>query len=297
MENTRSQDGGNEGAGNEQAGNDDAGADHGGGQREVYSHGHHESVVQSHARRTVHDSAGYLIDHLRPGVTVLDVGAGPGSITADIAALVAPARVIGLDRSPDVVAQAGARAARDRLENLQFSTGDVYALDFADDSFDVVHAHQVLQHLGDPVAALRQMRRVARPGGIVAFRDADFSAMSWYPRLPELDTWMRLYQQIARGNGAEPDAGRHLIAWAHAAGMTELEASSGNWLYATEQNRRLHAESWAARVLHSDYARQVVQRGLATMGELEDIADGWRRWGEHPDAWFLIPNAEIIAIA
>ncbi len=49
--------------------------------------------------------------------------------------------------------------------NVRFATGDVYALDFDDASFDVVHAHQVLQHLQDPVAALRELRRVLRPGG------------------------------------------------------------------------------------------------------------------------------------
>ena len=61
---------------------------------------------------------------------------------------------------------------------MTFEVGDVYALAAADDSFDVVHAHQVLQHLTDPVAALREMARVCRPGGVIAVRDVDYGAFA-----------------------------------------------------------------------------------------------------------------------
>jgi ubiquinone/menaquinone biosynthesis C-methylase UbiE len=88
---------------------------------EVYSHGHHPSVTQAHATRTLADSGAYLIPHLRPGMTVLDVGCGPGSITADLARAVAPGTVTGLDRSPDVVAEAARLHAE--LPGVEFLTG------------------------------------------------------------------------------------------------------------------------------------------------------------------------------
>ncbi len=94
----------------------------------------------------------------------------------------------------------------------------MHALELPAASFDVVHAHQVLQHVADPVAALREMARVTRPGGVVAVRDSDYAAFAWYPRLPGLDRWLALYEDAARANGGEPDAGRRLLAWAHAAG-------------------------------------------------------------------------------
>ena len=260
---------------------------------EVYSHGHHPSVTQAHAARTLADSGAYLIGHLRPGMDVLDVGCGPGSITADLARAVAPGTVTGLDRSPEVVDEAAGLAAD--LPNVRFQAGNVYDLDFPDESFDVVHAHQVLHHLADPVAALREMRRVARPGGFVAVRDADYAAMSWYPRLPELDEWMELYQRIARGNGAEPDAGRRLLGWAQDAGFQDIEVSSSNWLYATDERRRAHSESWAARVLHSAFADQALERGLADRDDLERISAGWLAWGRAPEATFLMPSTEIRA--
>lgn len=264
---------------------------------DTYTHGHHASVVNAHAARTASDSAGYLLPHLTAGAAVLDVGCGPGSITVDFARIVAPGRVIGLDRSEDVISQASALSRERGTDNAEFVTGNIYDLDFADESFDVVHAHQVLQHLVDPVAALREMRRVARAGGIVAVRDADFRGVFWFPEVPELDEWMELYQQLARGNQAEPDAGRHLLSWAQDAGFTEIRPSSSNWIYATAERRAGHAESWANRVLHSAFAEQALERGLTDRPGLERLAEGWRRWGRTEDGFFLIPNVELIARA
>lgn len=265
--------------------------------QETYSHGHHESVVRTHAGRTAEDSAAYLLPLLSPGMDLLDVGCGPGSITLGLARAVAPGMVTGLDASEEVVGLAALAAAERGVENARFRAGDVYELPWPDASFDVVHAHQVLHHLADPVAALREMRRVTRPGGLVAVREADFSAMSWYPQLPELDEWMDLYQQIARGNGAEPDGGRRLLGWALAAGFTDVEPSASNWLYATPQRRREHGGSWAERVLHSAFAEQALERNLADRPALERISAGWRSWAEDPAGWFLMPSAEVLARA
>lgn len=264
-------------------------------QGDVYTHGHHESVLRSHASRTAENSAAYLIPHLTHGLRVLDVGSGPGTITADFALLVAPGEVLGLDRAPEVVAAATALASERHLSNLSFDTGDVYNLDFPDNTFDVTHAHQVLQHLTDPVEALAEMRRVTKPGGIVAVRDADFHGMSWYPELPELDEWMALYQQVARHNQAEPDAGRRLLHWAKAAGFTDVTPSSANWLYATPEQRAWLAGVWADRVVGSAFAEQAVAYGFATPTALARTAAGWRAWGATEDGWFVMPNGEIIA--
>ncbi|MHA7240251.1 methyltransferase domain-containing protein [Arthrobacter sp. TMS1-12-1] len=262
---------------------------------EVYSHGHHPSVTSAHALRTVASSAAYLEPLLESGMDLLDIGCGPGSITAGFADLVAPGSVLGLDRSADVVAQASDTYAD--VANVEFREGNVYDLDVPDESFDVVHAHQLLQHLADPVAALREMRRAVRPGGIVAAREADFGAMTWYPAVAELDAWRDLYGGLARGNGGEPDAGRRLPGWAAAAGFAEVEVSSSTWVYATPADRRAYAESWAERVLHSAFAEQTLERGLADQPTLQGLAEGWRRWGRADDGVFLLPSVEILARA
>ncbi|OMQ15014.1 SAM-dependent methyltransferase, partial [Modestobacter sp. VKM Ac-2676] len=73
---------------------------------DTYTHGHAEPVLQSHRWRTAENSAGYLLAELRPGLDLLDVGCGPGTITVDLAARVAPGRAVGLDIAPAPLAEA-----------------------------------------------------------------------------------------------------------------------------------------------------------------------------------------------
>jgi SAM-dependent methyltransferase len=262
---------------------------------EVYTHGHHESVLRSHRWRTAENSAAYLLPHLAPGAQILDVGCGPGTISADLAERVPRGRVTGIDAARGIIEQA-CEAFGDR-RNLTFTTGDVYALDFSDDTFDVVHAHQVLQHLGDPVRALREMARVARPGGLVAVRDADYGGMTWYPELPILDEWQALYQRVARGNGGEPDAGRRLHVWAREAGLADVVKSSSTWTYASEAERAWWGGLWADRTLKSAMATSATGGGHASAEDLQRIADGWRAWAADEDGWFLVPHGEILGRA
>jgi ubiquinone/menaquinone biosynthesis C-methylase UbiE len=262
----------------------------------TYTHGHHESVLRSHRWRTAENSAGYLRPHLRPGMSVLDIGSGPGTITADLAVLVGPGRVTALETSEEALDLTRATANSRGLANLDFMVGDVHHLDLPDDTYDVVHAHQVLQHVGDPVQALREMRRVCKPEGVVAARDSDYSAFAWYPQLPELDEWMALYQRLARANGGEPDAGRRLLSWAHAAGFDQVEATASTWCFATMEDRDWWGRLWADRIIQSDLAQQARESGVAE-DQLLRISAGWRTWAESPDGWLTLLHGEILAIA
>jgi len=262
----------------------------------AYTHGHHESVLRSHRWRTAANSAAYLLPRLRPGARLLDVGCGPGTITLDLADLVGPAgSVTALERTEDALDLARAEVARREATNVELVVGDVLALDVPDDAFDVVHAHQVVQHVDDPVGALREMRRVCRPGGTVAVRDSDYGAFAWWPAVPELERWRQVYTQVARSNGAEPDAGRRLLGWAHAAGFTEVEAASSTWCFASPADRAWWGGLWADRVVGSALAGQAVERGISTQAELRELAAGWRRWAEDADAWFSVLHGEILA--
>ena len=259
---------------------------------DVYTHGHHDSVLRSHRWRTAENSAAYLLGHLRPGLDLLDVGCGPGTITVDLAARVAPGRVVGLDPAADVIAQAAANAPS---TNVEFCTGNVYALDFGDESFDVVHAHQVLQHLTDPVAALREMCRVLRAGGTLAVRDSDYRQFAWAPADPRLDRWMELYQRVTRHNGAEPDAGRYLLAWVRAAGFDDVRVSTSTWTFADDESRAWWGSLWADRATQSSFATQAVEYGFATIDELTQISEGFHDWSTNADGYFCIPHGEILA--
>ena len=264
----------------------------------VYTHGHHESVLRSHTWRTAENSARYLLPHLAPGAALLDVGCGPGTITADLAKLVAPGRVVAVDNAPQILTEAARHVAEaGYADRIEFATADVHALDFPDDTFDVVHAHQVLQHVGDPVQALREMRRVCKPGGVVAARDGDYSAFFWYPQSPALDDWQQLYLDVARGNGGEPNAGRFLHAWARQAGFTDIASSASVWCFAGAADRLWWSEMWAKRVTESEFARTAQATGRADAAELARLAQGWQTWGADQDGWLTIPHGEILCRA
>lgn len=265
--------------------------------RATHTHGHHESVLRSHRRRTVENSAGYLLPQLRPGLSVLDVGCGPGTITVDIAARVAPGRVTAVETTREALDLARAEVRAHNLSNVSFAMSDVHALGFPDDAFDIVHAHQMLQHVGDPIQALREMRRVCTPGGMVAARDADYAGFVWFPQLPALDRWLSLYERAARVNGGEPDAGRRLLSWAQQAGFDDITPSGSIWCFATAESRDWWGGMWADRILHSALAHQLVDAGMATAAELEEISAAWRAWAASPDGWLSIPHGEILCRA
>lgn len=257
-----------------------------------YTHGHHESVLRSHRWRTAANSAAYLLPHLDASMRLLDVGAGPGTITADLANVVGT--VVSTEVTEEALALSREHLTSLGLSNVSFDVQDVHALTFADDSFDVVHAHQVLQHVSHPVGALSEMRRVTKPGGWVAVRDSDYAGFAWYPLLPQLDDWLGLYREVARANGGEPDAGRRLLAWARTAGFEHIEATSSTWCFATAEDRTWWGRLWADRMTESSIARQIVDTGLATPDELAAIATGWLEWAQHEDAWFSVLHAEIL---
>ena len=263
---------------------------------DVYLHGHHASVLASHGARSAADSAAYLLPHLREGMRVLDVGCGPGTITLDLADAVGPAgAAVGVENVEGPLAHARRNAAARGDLRTRFELADVMALPYAAGSFDVVHAHQVLQHLTDPVGALREMARVTRPGGLVAVRDVDYASMVWHPASEGMTCWLDLYRRLARLNHAEPDAGRHLVAWAHAAGLSRLTPTASLWTYATPEQCAWWGGAWARRTLESTFATQAVERGLATAEELAQISAAWQSWSTHPDAWFAMTHAEVVA--
>ena len=259
---------------------------------ERYTHGHHESVLKSQTWRTIENSAAYLAPLLRPGQSLLDLGCGPGTITVEFADRLAPGRVVGLDAASEVIERASSEFQRD---NLEFIVGDAYELPFDDDTFDVVHAHQTLQHVADPVAVLREMRRVARPGGIIAARDVDYAGTFWYPQLPGLDAWIDLYERVHRSNGGEPDAGRRLKAWAREAGLEDAETTASVWNFANAADREWWGSMWEARVLQSAFAADALGKGYATQQDLEGISRAWRAWADHEDGWLAMPHGELIA--
>jgi len=263
--------------------------------RETYTHGHAPAVIRQHAQRTAEEAAAFLIPELRSGMRLLDVGCGPGSITRGLAERLAPGQVVGLDLSAEALAAARRDVTLRGLPNLQFQAGSVYELPFADASFDVAYAHQLLQHLGERAAALREMLRVVRPGGLVAVRDVDWGTVAYWPREPWIDRFVQMHLRTWYRNGGEPQMGRQLRALFNAAGVASVQITAFVWCYATRSETVEWGESYAQRLLTSPMGGRAVEYGYASRADLEAMAAAFRTWAVHPDAFWSFIHVAALA--
>jgi ubiquinone/menaquinone biosynthesis C-methylase UbiE len=134
--------------------------------------------------------------HLRhlpvsPNDRVLDVGCGSGSMSRLVARSFPRVEVVGVDLREQYLDFARARAQAEEIQNLTFRSADVFALPFADASFDVVWTKYLLQWLKEPKRALTELRRVTRPGGFVVSCDFVGFAIEHFPVTPEFDRQVR----------------------------------------------------------------------------------------------------------
>jgi len=207
---------------------------------------------------------------------------------------VAPGETIGIDASPSVIDTA--RELRDpSLESLTFEVGSIYEPRFAPESFDAAFAHQVLQHLAKPVDALAQMRKLLKPGGVIGVREADWGSTTFYPENEGMRRFLRLYYALAHRNGGEPNAGRHMRRWFREAGFADTQITTSTTSYADASATRDWANTYAERTLHSNLADKALEYGIATRSDLESMAEGWRTWGDHPDALYCFSHTEVVA--
>ena len=260
---------------------------------ERYTHGYHTAIVGSYTRRTAETCAAFLLPRLQPEAEVLDVGCGPGTITLGLARRCG--RVVGLDLAATMVDQARGLAAGSGAGNVSFEVGSAYELPYGDASFDVVYAHQVMQHLADPVQALREARRVLRPGGLVAVRDSDYETMVHAPVDPIIERWRDLYHQVAAANGGQADAGRFLGGWVREAGFVDAVVTTSTASHTDPEARQAWGELWAVRVVDSDFADYAIDGGFATRAELEEIAAAFRRWADSDDGFWAYLCGEVVA--
>jgi SAM-dependent methyltransferase len=240
----------------------------------------------AHAARTAESHAAFFVPHLRSGTALLDLGCGPGTITAGLAAAVAPGTATGVDLYP---------GSSDDVPGVTFVTADVYELPFEDASFDAIFSCCVLQHLSDPAAALREARRVARPGAVIGVVDADWGGQLMYPNDPRLDRALEVASAL-RPN-TSPYVGRQLRALLAEAGFVRCEGSARVVVDATDEQAQGVGEFSAGGYENDAFVEQAVQRGLATAEEMAGFAGAWRTWGGHPGAFLARLWCEAIGFA
>lgn len=257
-------------------------------QREVYTHGYNDEMAQLHGARTAAVDAAFFIPRLKPGARVLDCGCGPGSITVGFAELVAPGEVIGIDLADEQLARARRLADQRRLGNIRFERADIYALPFPDSSFDAAFAHNVLEHLGDPLRALKEMRRVLRPGGVAGILDDDWGAYLLEPSTPLRRYAIDLALRVVELNGGNFRYARHQRRLLREAGFSRTEAHTGP--AARSGYIHLVARAGAEQFRDRTFVATVLNQGWGDQATLEAIANDFLAWAEDPDAFFSVAS-------
>jgi ubiquinone/menaquinone biosynthesis C-methylase UbiE len=244
------------------------------------------------ALRTAAKEGAFFLPYLRPGMRVLDVGCGPGSITLGLAEAVTPGEVVGVDVQPSQVAQAQALSAARGVRNTRFEVADVYRLPFPDGSFDAVLAHVVLMHLRAPVHALAEMRWVLRPGGIVGVRDCDWGGRIHAPATPLLEQWYALTVRIRQHNGGDPFLGRHHRRLLLEAGFVRAEASVSVWSAGTPKETRQCATFLTAQL--RGFAPTALAEGWMDQPTVEAVTAEIAAWAGRPDALYVDTFCEAL---
>jgi ubiquinone/menaquinone biosynthesis C-methylase UbiE len=248
-----------------------------------------KSVIGLYGERTVLTSCVYLRPYVKATSNILDVGCGPGVITSDLAKIAYGGKTIGIDISPGIIAEAQAAFPASEVHNLYFAVGDAIKLaEYADNSFDIVHAHALLVHVPDPVAALKEFYRILKPGGIAACRDASSSiVLSLEPDLPAIRAhWDRVLASTTQ-MGGHTDAGIKLEMWAKEAGF----GTDGGKIITSK------SQQWSPShlgITRGKVGEKAVKYGMATMQELETWSKGWEEWEATDGHEFVFEAGEIL---
>jgi SAM-dependent methyltransferase len=248
---------------------------------EIYTPGYAEPTLRLMLQRNAAKHAAFFTPYLRGGMCVLDCGCGPATITLDLAKLVSPGQVVGIDLEPNQLRSAQDRSRQQGI-NASFGVASVYNLPFADSQFDAVFAHALFEHLREPARALSEMRRVLRSSGIVALRSPDWAGWLVYPPCPLIEQGFDSFKKIQIANGGNPHVGRALSGLLRQSGFSNVSFSAS---YELVYDPAFFID-WLASCLE-----------LKGNTELRQNAEVVRDWSEHPDAIVAVSWFEGIATA
>lgn len=266
-----------------------------------YLPGYKESHIKNHTWRTAENSAAHLLPRLqalaaeKPNLQLLDFGCGVGTITASLAKYMPQGRITAFDICPEIVGRAEKHARDQGITNITFGSGCIFELPLHDNYFDVVHAHQVLCHLNDPLRALRIMLRVTRPGGTIALRESDLRMWNFCPELQGLLEFHDVVMTCMTAAGGSISLGAGLVSLAMQAGVprTRIEASMGTWCYSTRAEREMWGGAMRERIRDGEIRTMMLKRGRKE-DNLDSMADAWTEWIEAEDACFGCMHGQLL---
>jgi ubiquinone/menaquinone biosynthesis C-methylase UbiE len=259
-----------------------------------HAHGVTPGLSQDYVDRTADQQAAFLLPYLRPGMDLLDIGCGPGTITLGLAQAVAPGQVTGVDHDATEIESARALAMERGISNVTFQTGNALALAFQDGAFDAAFENNLFVHLAqNAVQAAREVYRVLKPGGTFGARDADSEAVVWGHPVEALKQLDALFYRWHQSRGSDIALGKRLPAILREAGFTGTIKSVSADTKGTPEGTRDHAEI-TLFLLDGPFGRDIVDKGWADQATVEYLKDSIREWGEHPDAFFANVHVQVI---
>ncbi len=262
---------------------------------EKYLHGYSEEHRVFLSSRTATQQAAFFLPFLRPGMRMLDCGCGMGALTTSLAEWLAPGEVIGIDRESSQVQAARAWAAEKGVSNVRFEVGNIYEIPYPDSSFDAAFAFTVLEHVREPLRAMREMRRILKPGGVLGILDPDYGAQLQTPSSPglqELNGWMHSFSE----QNASPYYARHQREYLLEAGFTRTE---GFALAVGGGNPRMTPMMYQMVMKPTIEAIRpwIVEQGLADDARIDALLAEGLTWSSRPDAFFALLQCAAVAWA
>ena len=248
-------------------------------------------------RNTAARAAAYLLPHLKPGQRVLDYGCGPGRISVELARAVAPGGAIHcLDVDEAQVEPARALAASQGLDNLIFHVADVRSIPCEDDYFDVAHGNDVLARIPDTEAALAEIMRTLKPGGLIACRELICESCFTYPDLGVMRQSWDIVEDIIATDGGHPQMGKELKGHLAAAGFVDIRISGAFGVFATPAEMAAIHQLVHQWLLAPEVTETALSYGAGTEELFRRIGEACDRWLEHPAALCVLAYGEALAV-
>ena len=249
-----------------------------------YTMGYSAEFQQLLNRRSARINAAHLLPHLKPGMRVLDFGCGPGTISVGLASSVAPGMLHGIDLEASQIEMARDAARAGGHHNMELQPGDVTDLPFEDAFFDAAHGHAVLNHVPDTHAALAEVKRVLKPGGILSSRELIWDSSFVEPPGEALLGGWETFANLLRANGGHPQMGKELKRLYQEAGLVDIQTSASFEIFGSDADVAFYHGFSANWFFAPATVEGAVKHGLATREQFE----GWRaaldRWRENPGA-------------
>ena len=261
----------------------------------LYTLGYSREILETQLRATAENSAAHMLPYLRPGLRLLDFGCGPGTISVGLAKAVAPGEMHGVDIDEAQIERARSVAASQGQDNAIFHVGDVTDLEFEDNFFDVAHCRSVLMHVPDTAAALSEVKRVLKPGGIIACREMICESSFTHPDFGIMRRSWDMFEDLVAADDGHPQMGKDMKRHILEAGFANVRMAASFSVYNSPvEIAAIHrlASQW---LLSAETVEVALKYGASSEKLVSDLKAAYDKWKEEPGAFFAFAYGEAIA--